>query len=141
MTTSSIATASSQTKSSQTRNFSQADARRLLLRFLALAEDTPALCIWIRETRESLSSENGRKLSQEEMARRLNISLPAYRAYETFREPSVPRLRQIATAMGLDENYFLSGKPPSAEPFEEEVRRRLDGIEDLLTELRAGLQP
>ena len=61
-----------------------------------------AMCRRIREARETIA-----EISQEEAARRLGLSLKGYRAYETFRKPSPRRLREIAAAFGLNDDYFL----------------------------------
>src|SRR5690242_14721791 len=84
-------------------------AELLLERARRMNTEPPVLCKRIRDARENAD------LSQEEAARRLNLSLNAYRAYETFREPKPPRLRQIAKIFGLDEDYFLSAPVSSDE--------------------------
>ena len=72
-----------------------------------------AMCRRIREARETIA-----EISQEEAARRLSLSLKGYRAYETFRKPSPRRLREIAAAFGLSDDYFLPRQhsEPSREP-------------------------
>jgi transcriptional regulator with XRE-family HTH domain len=105
------------------------------------AADAPALCRRIRDARLSVAH-----ISQEEAARRLGISLKAYRAYEVFREPSVRRLREIARAFGLDEEYFVaSNGDRGSAAFEQkvqaelrEIKARLDRLERALARLVTG---
>lgn len=88
----------------------------------AAGDDTPAICKRIRQTRERLYQEwtaehgtkRGNPFTQEKVARRIvsaedpqGITVGAYGAFERFREPSLERLRQIAFAFNLDEDYFL----------------------------------
>lgn len=93
------------------------------------AVDAPALCRRIRAARLSIAH-----VSQEEAARRLGLSLKAYRAYELFREPSIRRLREISQAFGLDENYFLAPNGPETKgaDFEQQVRAELEEIKTRL---------
>lgn len=96
------------------------------------AADAPALCRRIRDARLSVAH-----ISQEEAARRLGLSLKAYRAYEVFREPSIRRLREIAGAFGLDEDYFLASDGADGETaaFEQRVRAELREIKSRLDRL------
>ena len=103
----------------------------------------PAICRRIREVRERSLG-----ISQEEAARRLGISLKAYRAYETFREPKISRLRQIAAAFGLDETFFAGSPVPVPVPADdrdrqarrhEELLTRLERQEELLRRVLAEL--
>lgn len=103
------------------------------------AAEPPPLCRRIRDARLHIAG-----ISQEEAARRLGLSLKGYRAYETFREPRLRRLRQIAAAFGLDDNSFVSELAPPR-PFEERVEAelvrlhaRLDRLEQLLAEGRTS---
>ena len=102
---------------------------------------SPELCQEIRRTREQVVG-----ISQEEAARRLGISLKAYRAYESFREPKLARLRQLAAAFGLEEDYFIREATQTHRelPSEfldeiasqhEEVVRRLDAQDEVLRTL------
>jgi transcriptional regulator with XRE-family HTH domain len=105
------------------------------------AADAPALCRRIRDARLSVAH-----ISQEEAARRLGISLKAYRAYEVFREPSIRRLREIARAFGLDEEHFVASDGDSGSAaFEQkvqaelrEINARLDRLERALARLVTG---
>lgn len=63
----------------------------------------PEICRRIREIREA------RGLSQEDAAHLLGVSVKAYRNWETFREPSLERLRQIAKA--LDAELVIELRP------------------------------
>ena len=66
--------------------------------------EAPSLCRWVRREREKAG------LTQEEVARRMNMSLTGYRKYERGpREPKPERLREIAVALELPENYFFGG--------------------------------
>jgi transcriptional regulator with XRE-family HTH domain len=103
------------------------------------AADAPALCRRIREARLRVAH-----ISQEEAARRLGLSLKAYRAYEVFREPSIRRLREIAAVFGLAEEHFLegNGSDPGSAAFEHkveaelrEIGTRLDRVERALAQL------
>src|SRR5919197_1149611 len=105
------------------------------------AANAPPLCRRIRSARLSVA-----QISQEEAARRLGISLKAYRAYEVFREPSVRRLREIARAFGVDEEYFLaSDGDEESSAFEQkvqaelrEIKARLERLERALARLATG---
>jgi transcriptional regulator with XRE-family HTH domain len=101
------------------------------------AVDAPALCRRIRAARLGVAH-----VSQEEAARRLGLSLKAYRAYELFREPSIRRLRQIAHAFGLEEDYFLASNGDDAEAtaFEHQVRAELREIKARLDRLEHVLR-
>ena len=94
---------------------------------LTMVETGPAipdLCQLIRAEREKAG------LSQEELARKLDMSLAGYRLYERFREPKPPRLRQIALALRLPEDYFMRGGLDT-ETIEERVAELADKIEAL----------
>lgn len=105
------------------------------------AADAPALCRRIRDARLKVAH-----ISQEEAARRLGISLKAYRAYEVFREPSLRRLREIARTFGLGEEYFLAANgDPGSSAFEQkvqtelrEIKARLERLERALARLATG---
>lgn len=84
----------------------------------AEATVTPAISARIRRTREDLQEqwdadhpgENGNPYTQEKVASRVGpsgVTVGAYRKFETVREPKLSRLRQIAVALELDEDYFL----------------------------------
>ncbi len=86
--------------------------------------DRSSLCREIRAAREQLLG-----ISQEEAARRLGTSLKAYRAYETFREPRLSRLRQLEAAFGLEEGYFLrKSRPPPSDDLRDELARRHEEV-------------
>jgi transcriptional regulator with XRE-family HTH domain len=106
----------------------------------------PTICERIRRARREIL-----RISQEEAARRIGMSVKGYRAYETFREPSFARLRQIATAFDIDETYFL--RLDAVRPSEDAtivsrhvadelnvLRERLDRLEEVVVAL-ARLAP
>jgi transcriptional regulator with XRE-family HTH domain len=105
--------------------------------------ERPHVCELIRSIRRS------RGLSQEEVARRLGLSLKAYRAYETFREPRLSRLRQLEELFELPEGRLVGSATPGAildkdtlEDLAERVKRleqRLDVLEARLG--ASGAQP
>jgi transcriptional regulator with XRE-family HTH domain len=105
---------------------------------MAAAEETPPISRRIRETREHQFDENGRKLSQEKVAQRLGLSLKAYRAYETFREPNAQRLRQIARALGQPDDYFAHSE--ITEEVRQVVREELSELVSALRRLEARLE-
>jgi len=98
----------------------------------------PELCREIRDVREHVVG-----ISQEEAARRVGVSLKAYRAYETFREPKLKRLRQLEAAFGLEDGHFLrkAGRFERDESADEraarhdEIMSRLDGLAEAVREL------
>jgi transcriptional regulator with XRE-family HTH domain len=102
------------------------------------AADAPALCRRIRDARLSVAH-----ISQEEAARRLGLSLKAYRAYEVFREPSIRRLREIAEAFGLGEEHFLGSNGNESElgspAFERKIEAELREIKTRLERLERAL--
>jgi transcriptional regulator with XRE-family HTH domain len=55
-----------------------------------------AISVEIRRLRQQ------RGLSQEDVARLLDIAVKTYRVYETTGEPSLARLRQIAAVLSAD---------------------------------------
>jgi len=129
--------------------------RRLLADLMEQADDArevPAICARIRKAREAITDpKTGETLAQEEVARRISavatnkrdrISARAYGDLERWREPTQRRLRQIAVALELPEDYFM----PSADvaqataKLEAEVDRLHglgDGLEELLALLRS----
>jgi transcriptional regulator with XRE-family HTH domain len=106
----------------------------------------PPICARIRETRERLKQEaqeqGGRgaatEYSQEQVAHRVGVSLKAYRAYETSREPNYQRRQAIARALGLSDDYFETERPEDdrlRQIVQEElgeVREAVERIEELL---------
>jgi transcriptional regulator with XRE-family HTH domain len=119
------------------------------------ASKRPAICQRIHDTRDRLRKqwnadhpgERGNPFTQEAVARRVGpdgVTLGAYGAWERTREPELYRLRQIATALGLDEDYFApSGDLASAtarvEAEADRLARQNDQIEELLAALRSQL--
>ena len=108
------------------------------------APDVPALCREIRHVRQNVAG-----ISQEEAARRVGVSLKAYRAYETFREPKLRRLRQLEAAFRLEEDYFLrkAGHLLGGDDLSDELARRheelvarLGSIEEAVRELTLELR-
>jgi transcriptional regulator with XRE-family HTH domain len=103
----------------------------------------PAICLRIRKTRRELfdrwAAENPNEqgmnpYSQEQVASRVGITRNAYRAFERRREPSLARLRQIAAALGLDDDYFS----PRAD--RASVTARLEAEADRYAEMNDRLQ-
>ena len=103
----------------------------------------PELCREIRNVREHVVG-----ISQEEAARRMGVSLKAYRAYETFREPKLRRLRQLETSFGLEDGHFLrkAGRVERDESADERARRhdevmsRMDAIDEAIRQLTVELR-
>ena len=86
--------------------------------------EVPELCARVRADREAA------ELSQEDAARKIGVSLSAYRLYETRREPRPSRLRQIALAFGLPEDHYLGGQEER-----DEVAQALQALEARQDEL------
>lgn len=118
--------------------------RTFLVDLMETAGDNrPAISQKIRDTRKRLHDEwkadhPGEKdnpFTQEAVARRVPVTLGAYGAWERGKiEPSLQRLRQVAVALGLDEDYFSpSGDLASA-------TARLEAEADRLAEIRQGLE-
>jgi transcriptional regulator with XRE-family HTH domain len=118
--------------------------------------NVPAICVRIRKTRERLSDEwkaanpgqRGNPFTQERIAARMGLTTKSYGDYERGREPDLQRLREIALAFSLDEDYFApSGDLASAtarvEAEADRFAKATDQVEDLLAALRAqlGVEP
>lgn len=96
----------------------------------------PAICERIQQTRRALFVEwrashpgTDNPYSQENVARRVGVTLGGYGGWERHVEPNLSRLRQIAVALNLDEDYFLpSGDLASATARVEAEADRLAGI-------------
>jgi transcriptional regulator with XRE-family HTH domain len=77
----------------------------MAMRFVATQgekREAPPLCRWVRREREKAG------LTQEAVARRMDLTLNGYRKYERGpHEPRPQRLREIAAALELPENYFF----------------------------------
>lgn len=105
-------------------------------------DSMPTICREVRRLRLDFAG-----VSQEEAARRLGISLKAYRAYETYREPRLPRLREIETAFGVDHGTLVAfvqggvGVAGGAElkQLRDEVAERHDQLVARLDRLESGL--
>ena len=114
------------------------------------ATPAPPISQWVRRTRERLQkewsakqgAERGNPFTQEAVARRVGVTLKTYNLWENHRVPRPHRLRQIATALWLDAEYFL----PTADVATatallvaevDRLRTAGDGLEDLLGGLRA----
>ena len=65
----------------------------------------PVICARIRQVREL------RGLTQEDAAHLLRVSVKGYRDWETVREPSLERLRQIAAAFDCELVVDLRPRP------------------------------
>ncbi len=109
----------------------------------------PPVCARIRDTRlrlrEEAKAEGGleaaRYFSQEEVARRLGLSLGGYRPYESTREPDYARRREIATkGFGLDADYFevTASESRGIEDLRAEVAELRDEIAAMRAERRPG---
>lgn len=119
--------------------------RTLLVELMESAgenEGRPAICRRINETRRRQQErwkadhpgERENPYTQEAVARRIGVTLGAYGAWERTREPELFRLRQIAVALGLDEDYFSpTGDLASA-------TARVEAEADQLAEIRGELQ-
>jgi transcriptional regulator with XRE-family HTH domain len=120
---------------------------------LMKASERPAICQRIKAVRTQRMAdwdlehpgERGNPYTQEQVAQRIGITLGAYGQFERTREPNLARLRQIAVALFLDEDYFLpSGDLTAAtarvEAEADRLRRQGDEFEQLLATLR-GLVP
>lgn len=95
----------------------------------------PPVCQEIRRIRSRVVG-----LSQEVVARELGISLKAYRAYETYREPRLARLRQIEELFGMGPGALLAFTGPPAQDgalqeLRDEIARRHDQVLDRLDRL------
>lgn len=111
----------------------------------------PAVSRRIRQTRERLHAEwkadhpgeRGNPFTQEKVAGRIGVTLGAYGSWERGRvEPDLARLRQIAVALYLDEDYFSPGGDlaTATARVEAEAARLAetnDAIQELLPDLRA----
>lgn len=141
MSTSSIRSAGAATNLRSVRSF---------LADLMEASERPAICQRIHSVRDGLKQqwelehpgERGNPFTQEQVARRIGITLSAYGRFERTREPNLSRLRQIAVALFLDEDYFLpSGDLTAAtarvEAEADRLRRQGDELAQLLETLRA----
>lgn len=106
----------------------------------------PALSQRITATRERLKDEwaaahpgeRDNPYTQEAVARRVGVTLGAYGAWERKKEPKPARLREIARALNLDEDYFL----PSGDLTEMTVRleAETDRVASMGDRLEALLQ-
>lgn len=106
------------------------------------SDGRPAICRRINDTRRRQQEqwkadhpgERDNPYTQESVARRVGVTLGAYGAWERTREPELFRLRQIATALGLDEDYFSpTGDLASA-------TARVEAEADQLAEIRGELR-
>lgn len=128
-----MTTSSTRTPSPQTTARS---LRKLLIGYM---ESPPPICAWIRGTRDRLKEEAridggataATEFSQEAVARRIGVTLKAYRAWETNREPNRARRRQIARALGLEEDYFEATRQ------DEDLLRAM--VHEEVSELRAQM--
>lgn len=112
-------------------------------------EARPAICQRIRDTRDHLfkqwKADHPRQrpnpFSQEEVARRVGVSLGGYGAWERTLEPDLQRLREIAVALELDEDYFApTGNLATATARLEAEADRFAGLGDRLEDVLAGLE-
>ena len=95
----------------------------------------PPVCQEIRRIRSQVVG-----LSQEVVARELGISLKAYRAYETYREPKLARLRQIEELFAVRPGTLLAfthppGHDAALRELRDEIGRRHDQVIDRLDRL------
>lgn len=127
---------------SSTRSESPQTSLRKLRRLLVecMEGSAPPICARIRETRERLKEDGKRRgghaaakeFSQEQVAHRVGVSLKAYRAYESTREPGYERRRAIARALGLNEDHFETERP------EEERLRQI--VQEELVDVREAVE-
>ena len=119
--------------------------------------EKPPLCAWIQQTREHLKDQwaaesggaRGNPFTQEAVAQRIGVTLKAYNLWENKREPKPRRLREIATALGLTDDYFLptvdlASATARVVAEAERLKTAGDEIEDLLGALRVlveGAEP
>ena len=114
--------------------------RSFLLDLMEAAE-VPAICARVRRVRESITDEEGKRLTQEKAAARVGVTAKAYRKWETTREPSSKRLREIALAFGLERDYFLpTGDLAAATGRVEAEADRLKELGDRLETFLEGLK-
>lgn len=116
--------------------------RTFLAELMEQASQRPAICERVRSTRLRLKEswaadhpgDRDNPFTQEEVARRVGVTLGAYSAWEKTREPDLARLRQIAAALALDEDYFSpTGDLASATARVEAEADRLATVTDHLT--------
>lgn len=113
----------------------------------------PAISQRIRATRERLQEQwkadhpgqRGNPFTQERVAATLRLTTKSYGDYERSREPDLPRLREIARAFNLDEDYFsptgdLATATARIEAEAERLRLGNDEMQALLATLRAQLK-
>jgi transcriptional regulator with XRE-family HTH domain len=129
-----------------------AQLRRLLEEVMQAASSSagvPPICERIRDKREELQQrwqadhpgQRGNPYTQENVAHAIGVTRDAYRKFETVREPSLERLRQIATAFGLDEDWFQpTGNLTEATVRVEAEADRLAAMNDQLQEMLVGLR-
>lgn len=107
--------------------------------------EIPAISLRIRKARERKhdewsaehGTERGSPYTQEAMARTIGLSLSGFGNLERGKtEPKLQRLRQIAVALGFDEDYFSpTGDLASATARVEAEADRLGEIREELQEL------
>lgn len=120
--------------------------RTFLSDLMEAAGDTseiPAISRRIRKARERKHDEweaehgtgRGNPFTQEAVAHRIGVSLSGYGNWERGKtEPALARLRQIAVALGLDEDYFSPTGDLAS------VTARLEAEADQLGAVREELQ-
>lgn len=120
-------------------------------------EFEPPFCKRLRSIRDAKreealaagDAERARQLTQEGMAKAIGVTLKAYRAYEKDREPDHLRRRDIARALGMEQDAFetatlvvTSDQIESLRQEMEALRRRSDETERRLDDaLRGRLAP
>jgi transcriptional regulator with XRE-family HTH domain len=107
------------------------------------AADTPAVCAQIRQTRKRLKDQwqaenegaRGNPYTLEAVAARVPMTAKAYGAIERGQsEPNLARLRTIAAALHLDDDYFLpSGNLAT-------MTARLEAEADRIAEVRGEVE-
>jgi transcriptional regulator with XRE-family HTH domain len=84
--------------------------------------ERPLICARIQaermRLRDTYMGPGGNPFTQEAVARRVPTTLKTYRTWERNIEPDFKRLRQIAAALELPEDYFL----PQASPLERQLQ-------------------
>jgi transcriptional regulator with XRE-family HTH domain len=94
----------------------------------------------MREARENI---NGGGISQEEMGRRLGITLRTYARWERGESFGyLTRLGEIAKALETTEGNLLGGEDPlTAQPTVEDLSTKMDQILARLDEMHEDLRP
>jgi len=144
-----ISTSSARTKETQTQVRKLRTFLSDLMEGSERSTDPPPICARIRELREERKArdkETARrehrknKFTQEAFAHGVGVTLKAYSAYESFREPDYEKRKIIARLLELPEDYF-EGQVSTTQELRDlrgelaEVREQNIRIEQKLDEL------